>query len=388
MYYTRFGCPRITYAAYIHRCSTALYLPSQTRDNGGMTESTLIGDPALRLRAVHRLGEERGRGGLLGVQPYLTVAEYVCEDAYFTRLDGYLTTAHEAGLIDAQTVVVFPEFIGAWLVMIEEPVSAERSMRAALAGMVLCYGHKLAFLRSLLFTPAVDRVRSALFTLKAAHMAAVYTRTFARLARDYGVTIVAGSIVLPDPCVADGVVRAGDGPLYNVSALFDPDGRARAPLTVKVFPTAEEQTFLDAGSVDALPVYNTPAGRLGVLICADAWFPESYAHLRAAGVEVVAVPSYTQPAGKLDMPWTGYSGYPAPADVDPTDVGRLTHGEAWARYALAGRLAASGARAGLLVGLRGCLWEVGTDGALTGVLDGQVVRGGREDGAALFRIAL
>jgi uncharacterized protein (DUF1778 family) len=338
------------------------------------------------MTVTRRWGEERGRGALLGVQPCLTAAAYASEAAYHAALDACLAAARADGLLDARTVVVFPEFLGAWLVALDEPVADAPTMQAAMTRAIL---RRLpAFLWHLLLARTADRVRTAAFRMKAARMAEVYSRTFSRLAQAYGVTLVSGSIVLPAPRVADGVVHAGDGPLYNVAALFDPDGRARDALVMKAFPTAEEQTFLSAGTVEALPVFDTPAGRLGVLICADAWFPACYAHLQARGVELLAVPSFTQPEGKWAQPWTGYSGYPEAADVDPADVGRLCQGEAWDRYAMVGRLASCGARAGLLVSLRGRLWEVGTDGALTGVLDGTPFHAPREDGTLLVRLAL
>lgn len=50
-----------------------------------------------------------------------------------------------------------------------------------------------------------------------------------------------------------------------------------------------------------------------------------------------------------------------PADVDKRDVGRLTEGEAWLKYALAGRLMRAGARHRLHVFFRGQMWDLGAD---------------------------
>jgi N-carbamoylputrescine amidase len=40
-----------------------------------------------------------------------------------------------------------------------------------------------------------------------------------------------------------------------------------------------------------LPVFDTPVGRVGVLICYDAWFPEAARTLALRGAEIICVPS-------------------------------------------------------------------------------------------------
>ena len=73
-----------------------------------------------------------------------------------------------------------------------------------------------------------------------------------------------------------------------------------------------------------------------------------------AGIDVALVEgSYTLGSGDDD-------------DIQLFDVslkpGALSEGEAWERLALAGRLKASGAHAGITVFLRGHLWDLGSDG--------------------------
>ena len=61
-----------------------------------------------------------------------------------------------------------------------------------------------------------------------------------------------------------------------------------------------------------------------------------------------------------------------------------TEGEAWRKYALAGRLAQSGARHGLNVFLRGSLWDMKADsGTAIAVREGEVREAGRAGGALL-----
>jgi hypothetical protein len=223
-------------------------------------------------------------------------------------------------------------------------------------------------------------------------MARIYQSVFSRLAKKYGVTIAAGSILLPEPRVEDGQVRAGKGPLYNVCAVFRPDGRADAQLVKKAYPIDSEQPFVAKGSAREIPAFDTPAGRLGILICADSWFPEAVERMRALGVEILAVPSFDRPSENWSQPWTGYSGFDAPDDVDPADVGRLLGFQAWDRYALEGRFARSGARVGMNLFLYGVLWDLSPCAGRWKMIAGEAaakgcrVAKGCQDGAALINV--
>lgn len=63
--------------------------------------------------------------------------------------------------------------------------------------------------------------------MKADSMAADYQTLFGGLAKEFGVTVVAGSIALPAPRIEHGKLLPGSGPLYNSSIVFGSDG---APL--------------------------------------------------------------------------------------------------------------------------------------------------------------
>jgi hypothetical protein len=226
--------------------------------------------------------------------------------------------------------------------------------------------------------------------MKAPSMAKIYDEVFSSLAKEYAVTMVAGSIVLPEPQILRGKLIAGTGPLYNISAVYAPDGSIHPELVLKAFPTAGELPFTTPAPVQALPAFETPAGRLGVLICADSWFPQAYATLKSRGVNFVAVPSFG--AGKPDTwyePWAGYDGWPCPPDVNPNNIGHITEEEAWLKYAMAGRIGESGAQQGVNVFLRGDLWKAMLDGGRATVIkDGKVTVQQGVTGASLFNLWL
>ncbi|MCC5981197.1 MAG: carbon-nitrogen hydrolase family protein [Oceanicaulis sp.] len=314
--------------------------------------------------AVTALGSPSGRN-LIGVEPALHQSDYRSPAALQSRLAAYLDAARDAGAIVPGSVVIFPEHVGTWLVASGAPASAFSARTVDGAMMSLAGAHPVSFAGALIGSNEDDRLAAALFRMRSVAMARNYQSVFAGLAREYGVTLVAGSIVLADPYVEDGAVRVRQGgPLYNVTAVFGPDGSPHPQLVRKAYPIPSEAGFTASAPPDGYPLFDTPAGRLGVLVCADSWHPDVYAAVGEA--ELLAVPAYLQPSGVWDQPWGGYV-TPWPGDVPRGDAGRLTEGEAWQTHALAGRLSSTQALAGMTAFLGGTLWDMGSDGAAIAV---------------------
>ncbi len=331
------------------------------------------------------LGEDRQHGNLLAVQPWLTARDYASSDTLTHKLDSYFAQARQHGWIGPRTVAVLPEYSGTWLVASGEKDSVFDAADVGSAMTTVALTHLPQFLYYLATAPAVeDRAKWALFSLKAETMATDYQAVFGSLAQRYGVHVVAGSIVLPGPSLRDGELRVRPGgALYNVSAVFGPDGRILPPLVVKAFPINEEKTFTAAGNPQDIPVFSTPAGKLAVLVCADAWYPAAYASAQQAGAQLIAVPSFSAGNNAWSAPWGGYNGAPTEKDVAPTDIGKLTEGEAWLgkltegeawrKYAMVGRAPRYGMDYGVNVFLRGTLWDLGSDGSTLALQAGKTV---------------
>ncbi|UBV44358.1 carbon-nitrogen hydrolase family protein (plasmid) [Deinococcus taeanensis] len=99
-------------------------------------------------------------------------------------------------------------------------------------------------------------------------------RDLAQLAGDLGVWLLPGSVCETGP----------DGQLYNTAVVLSPHGRLAA-FYRKVTPWRPYEPF-DPG--DRFVVFDLPgAGRAGLNICYDAWFPEITRHLAWMGAEVV-----------------------------------------------------------------------------------------------------
>jgi predicted amidohydrolase len=315
----------------------------------------------LRSEVSLNQGTPGEHGNLLGIQPVVYANDYRSPALLRRKLAAYLDKARSEGLLNSKTIVVLPEHIGTWLVASGEKNQVYTAASVSEAMAWLAVSNPWPLLKALFAARGQDRLADALFRMKATQMASDYQTLFGGLARDYGVTLVAGSIVLPEPHIEDGILLPGDGPLYNVSQVFGADGRPLGQPQRKVVPIIDEQGFTAAARADQLTVVDTPAGRLGVLVCADSWFPKNYQALGKERVDLLAVPAFLTGNGSWNKPWGGYNGAATPNDV-LLKAGELSEGEAWQRLAMAGRIEQSGARAGITVFMRGQLWDMGSDG--------------------------
>jgi hypothetical protein len=152
-------------------------------------------------------------------------------------------------------------------------------------------------------------------------------------------------------------------------------------------PVFEEPEDIKANEQQALTVVDTPAGRLGVLIGSDSWYPDNYRKLDDQGVQLVAVPAYVIGRDTWDKPWRGYRGLPTPAAVS-LKPGELSEGQAWHRLTLTAQPPASQAIAGMSVFLRGQFWDKGSAGQSFLSNNGQQFADGNARGARLLNLWL
>jgi predicted amidohydrolase len=322
--------------------------------------------PIFKIDVVESYGDSTGKGNIIGVQAFMTPIDFASEDNFNQKIEFYMIEAKKnKWLISEKTIVVFPEYIGTFLVAADEKESLYRAqtLEEGLQTMVLSNFGK--FLKTFMLAPQVvnDKVKYAIFAMKATKMAKIYQKVFSKLAEKYAVTIVAGSILLPKPSVENGILMVNQGPLYNTSMVFDNKGKLNLNLIKEVFPTADELSFVCPSKPEHIPVFETAVGRMGVLVCADAWFPESYKVLKQKGVNFVVSPSYSNGYGNWNKKWTGYSGAETPVDAIKS-IGKLTLGEAWVKHAMGERAKnEAGVKKGINVFLQGNIWDLGTDGS-------------------------
>jgi predicted amidohydrolase len=103
-------------------------------------------------------------------------------------------------------------------------------------------------------------------------------RAIGEIAREHGVTLVVG---ITERIEAD----VGRGTLYNSLLTFGPDG-ALLNHHRKLVPTYTERMVWGPGDAHGLGAVNTPAGRVGGLICWEHWMPLARQAMHESGEDI------------------------------------------------------------------------------------------------------
>jgi len=324
----------------------------------------------LRIHLAINEGQPGERGNLLGIQPELFPTDYQDLGRLHRKLAAYLQQARELGLLNPKTVVVLPEHIGTWLFASGEKNQFYQASTVDEAMNWLSWSNPFDFARAMLTATGENRLDDAHLRMKASDMAKNYQMLFGGLAKEFQVTLVAGSIVLPEPSVQNGTLQIGSGALYNSSLAFNSDGQPLGQPQRQLFPNPYQGRYVKPASETALDVVDTPAGRLGILIGSDSWYPDSYARLNQQGAELIVVPAFVIGKNGWSSPWRSPSSDGTPIDIAP---GTLIESEAWHQLTLTGRAPHSNARAGISVFMRGQFWNEGSSGQSFANHNGQTI---------------
>ena len=341
----------------------------------------------LRIELAINEGVNNDRGNLLGIEPDLSPRDYQSLALVHLKLAAYLNSARDAGLVNGKTVVVLPEHIGSWLMFRGEKNQLYQAANLNQAMHWLAISNPLAFANAWLRADGESRVNDAHLRMKANSMADDYQTLFGGLAKEFGVTLVAGSIALPDPRIEHGKLLVGTGALYNSSVVFDREGAAIGTPQRQLLPTYEEQSYIQPSPDHELNVVDTPAGRLGILIGSDSWYPDNYRKLNEQGAQLVAVPAFVIGRETWDKPWRGFKSVSTPAEISLKPE-ELSEGEAWHRLTLISQQPISQATAGMSVFLRGQFFDMGSAGQSFLSSNGQVFADSDARGARLLNIWL
>lgn len=341
----------------------------------------------LRINLAVDQGVPADRGTLLGIQPELFPADYQSLERLHLKLAAYLQNARDQGLINDKTIVVLPEHIGTWLMVSGEKNELYQATNLKEAMNWLSASNPLLFLRALISAKGDDRIDDAYLRMKAPAMARDYQVLFGGLAKEFGVTLVAGSIALPNPSVNQGQLQIGHGALYNTSVVFDRDGLPLGQPQRQLYPIFDERGFIEPGDENSVSVVDTPAGRLGILIGSDSWYPDNYRKLNEQGAQLVAVPAFVIGRETWDKPWRGFKSVSTPAEISLKPE-ELSEGEAWHRLTLISQQPISQATAGMSVFLRGQFFDMGSAGQSFLSSNGQVFADGNARGARLLNVWL
>ncbi len=211
---------------------------------------------------------------LVAVQYEFKLENYADAKTFYESLEEPLLEAESrAGSIE-NSIVVYPEHIGTFLVFLDEKIH-EEVLEKALARMTL---RKLPEL--LLETLRTFSLRYALVSVKWKIMRKVYFDSFSRLASNYKAVIVAGSILEP----------SAPRSIHNVSYVFD-NGKAKCRHVKVYLDTPEVKLGVSPGRLDEIDVCETRLARLGVAICLDAFKEDVVSRLASKGATILVQPS-------------------------------------------------------------------------------------------------
>ncbi|KAH6976859.1 carbon-nitrogen hydrolase [Ilyonectria destructans] len=123
----------------------------------------------------------------------------------------------------------------------------------------------------------------------ATRQSAEYLKRYQTLAKELHIGIVPGTVL--EPKTQGGVAGDHTGPLANVAYFIGPDGELLGRYQKKNL-WHPERPHIAADTESPHRAFDTPWGRVGLLVCWDIAFPEAFRALIADGARIVICPSY------------------------------------------------------------------------------------------------
>ena len=232
---------------------------------------------------------------LVAIQAKPVMSDYANAEAFYQKMADLMARASRQADFSLPTLVVFPEGIGLPLAFV--PQTYHQIGDAKTIARVLMRALPKNMPR---FTRALLRFRTSVirtvFLETALEAEDIYVTTFSTLAREYGVYLCAGCIYLPhiEEEAVKGRHMVGRR-VYNQSYLFNPNGVClrRTPKINLAPPTEPRFGFSPGNRSDLMPV-DTKIGRLGTLVCYDAFHRSLIERMDAMGVETLINPSHNE----------------------------------------------------------------------------------------------
>lgn len=256
---------------------------------------------------------------LVAIQPKPVMSDYADAEAFYRKMASLMERASRQVDFSMPTLVAYPEGIGLPLAFVPQTYHQIGDARTIAKVLLRAIPKNLPR-----FLGAVLRYRTSMirtvFLETALEAEDIYTSTFSTLAREHGVYLCGGCIYLPhiEEEAVKGRHRVSRA-VYNQSYLFNPQGIVlrRTPKINLAPPTEPRFGFSPGNRADVLPV-DTKMGRIGTLVCYDAFHRSLIERMDAMGVEILLNPSHNE------RRWEAPAGFNPQIDV----------GEAWMRHGL------------------------------------------------------
>src|SRR5258708_35129736 len=155
-------------------------------------------------------------------------------------------------------------------------VEANVAHSLGLIGRAVELGAKLVVAPELSNTGYMFQSREEAFALSESIPTGPTVKAWCGIAAKHGLHLVAGI------CERDGAK------LFNSAVLIGPAGYIGTFRKVHLWN--EENLYFEPGDL-GFPVFHTAIGRVGMAICYDGWFPETYRLAALQGADIVCVPT-------------------------------------------------------------------------------------------------
>ncbi len=187
--------------------------------------------------SIITIGTDAGNGNILGIQPQLTAANYANIPTFKESIRAYLVEAKSKQLIGPKTVVLLPEQIGSLLIAYEEKEKVYTASTMEEAMQAIVRTNLFKFIIEFFSSDTPNKSMKAAIAMKSKQSGKIYWEVFGDLAKEFNVTIAAGSIILPNPNrTAEGTLKVNKGNLFNTAAIFNRDGKVDTLLQKTEFP--------------------------------------------------------------------------------------------------------------------------------------------------------
>ncbi len=279
--------------------------------------------PATITRSI---GYDHNAGNIVAVQAYMNVLDYSTQERFYEKLDSYLKEAKRKGFIKEGTIILFPEHIGTPLFLLGEKKDLYAANTLSSALNQIAIGNLIGYLKVTGKNAFSENNSGTILKMKAKEMKSVYENAFRKLASFYRVTIIAGSILLPEPEIDPNtnLLVIKNGKFFNASFIFLPEGKLYSKFLVKQnLAKTEKQIANSLQSENAFLEFKN----IGVLLSNDSLYNSIYDE-KVKNKEVLISPSILIEKDEID--WNDDDIYSKKENLDSS----LTQAELWRKYSI------------------------------------------------------
>ncbi|KEY73090.1 hypothetical protein S7711_09588 [Stachybotrys chartarum IBT 7711] len=113
-----------------------------------------------------------------------------------------------------------------------------------------------------------------------------YLSAYLALAKEHNINIIPGTIIELHDAGTD------TERLLNVAYFITNEGKIAGRYVKKNLWGTIERNYLQSSARDVHPVFETPLGKVGILICWDLGFPEGFRELISQGAKLIVIPAF------------------------------------------------------------------------------------------------